>query len=381
MKRWIVWAPIAALALALLFWLAFAAEPVPVRVVEVQPGRVESTVTNTKAGTVLARRRAKLAPEVGGRIARIAHREGARVEAGAVLMELDSSSQRAELELARQSLRAAEASHREACIRRERSRRSLARQRELAERNVVSEDLLDELQSAYDAARASCNRAAAEVDRARAQIVLIETTLDKLQITAPFDGILAEVQGEVGEWITPSPPLLVAPAALDLIDLSSLYISAPMDEVDAAAIRTGLSARVTVDSYPGRSFEGEVVRVAPYVLDVEAQNRTLEIEVELRGEGPPGALLPGTSADVEVVRDVRENVLRVPTPALLRDDHLLVLEGDRLAEIQVETGLRNWNWTEVEGGLEAGARVVISLDRPEIADGAQVSAERVEYQP
>jgi len=86
---------------------------------------------------------------------------------------------------------------------------------------------------------------------------------------------------EVGEYITPSPPGLPIPAVLDLIDPSSIYVSAPMDEVDSARIHPGQHARVTIDSFPGRTFEGLAARVAPYVLDLEAQNRTVEIEVAL----------------------------------------------------------------------------------------------------
>jgi HlyD family secretion protein len=113
---------------------------------------------------------------------------------------------------------------------------------------------------------------------------------------APFAGVVAEVSIEAGEWTTPSPPGLPIPPVIDLIDISSLYVSAPMDEVDSARIRTGQTVRVTVDSHPGRSFPGHVRRVAPYVLDLEAQNRTVEIEVVLEILALPRC--SGTSADV-----------------------------------------------------------------------------------
>jgi HlyD family secretion protein len=114
-----------------------------------------------------------------------------------------------------------------------------------------------------------------------------------------------------------------------------------------------------------------VARVAPYVLDVEAQNRTLEIEVELDDRERAAGLLPGTSADVEVILEARENVLRIPTSALLQNERVLVLEQGRLAERQVELGLRNWQFAEVRSGLEAGEEIVVSLDRVEIEAGAR----------
>jgi HlyD family secretion protein len=352
-----------------------------VKVVRVERGRVESTVTNTKAGTVRARRRAQLSSEVGGRIVEISHHEGDRVEAGASLLGLNDATQRAQLRLAEEGLRVAEASRHQACIARDRARRELERKRKLAEQAIVSADLLDQLESAYQVASASCNAVTAELDRARAQITAIEVELEKMVIRAPFDGVIAEIAVEVGEWITPSPPLLTAPPVVDVIDPTSLYVSAPMDEVDSAVIRAGQQAKVTVDSHPGDSFPGKVVRVAPYVLDVEAQNRTVEIEVELDDPEVAATLLPGTSADVEVVLEARDGVLRLPTSALLEGNRTLVARDGRLVEQPVEIGLRNWDWAEIREGLSADQAVVISLDRVEVKAGARVQVEETEYRP
>jgi HlyD family secretion protein len=147
-----------------------------------------------------------------------------------------------------------------------------------------------------------------------------------------------------------------------------------MDEVDAARLRPGLPARVTVDSHRGEEFPGKVVRVASYVLDVEEQNRTVEIEVELEDEAFAATLLPGTSADAEVVLESREDVLRVPSSCLFEGTRVLVLEDGKLREVEVEVGLRNWEWVEIAAGLEAGDRVVSSLDRAEIRAGAEAVA-------
>jgi HlyD family secretion protein len=137
-------------------------------------------------------------------------------------------------------------------------------------------------------------------------------------------------------------------------------------------IRAGQPARVTLDPFPGRAFAGEVVRVAPYVLDVEAQNRTVEIEVELDDAQLAAQLLPGTSADVEVILEVRDGVLRIPTGTLLEGSNVLVVNDGRLVERQVTTGLRNWDFVEITSGLSAGEEVVTTLDRPEIKAGARV---------
>ena len=367
------------LGLALLIYglrqTVLAPDPLVVRVGAVSRGLVEATVTNSKAGTVAARRRSRIASEIGGRVVEVARREGDRVKQGEVLVRLADVSFSAQAELARQGVAVSRARLEDQCLRRDRAQREFARIRELAERNVVSADRLDALQYAYDSARVACQGAKAELAQAEARRVSAEADLAKTTINAPFDGIVAEVNVEVGEWVTPSPPLLTSPSVVDLIDPRSIYVSAPMDEVDSGEIRAGLPVKLTIDSKPGQTFRGKVSRVAPYVVDLEAQNRTLEIEVELDDRELSATLLPGTSADAEVILESRKEVLRVPTSALLQNQKVLVLEDGRLAERGVVLGLRNWQFAEVESGLSEGEPIVISLDRVEIEAGVRAVAE------
>lgn len=358
--------------LAVLKVTAFAPALVPVRVVAVARGRVEQTVTNSRAGTVKARRRAELSPEVGGRVASLPYRAGARVRQGVPLLRIDDALPRVRLRVAERELAAAQAQREQACFAAERAHREFERHQALALDGIVSTDVLDASASAERTARAACRAAAAGAERAVAALALARTDLGKYVLMAPFPGVVAKLSIEVGEWTTPSPPGLPIPAVIDLIDTSSIYVSAPMDEVDSARIHAGQDARITVDSHPGRAFPGRVVRVAPYVLDVEAQNRTVEVEAEFLDAGVAATLLPGTSADVEVILSVREGVPRIPTAALLEGGKLLVVEGGRLVERAVTAGVRNWDVTEVLSGAAPGELVVTSLDRPEVKAGARV---------
>jgi HlyD family secretion protein len=114
-----------------------------------------------------------------------------------------------------------------------------------------------------------------------------------------------------------------------------------------------------------------VRRVAPYVLDQEKQARTVEIEAEFDNAAEAG-LLAGYSADVEVVLDQRDAVLRVPTAVILPNKSVYVLDAatKKLASRTIETGVANWEYTEVVRGLAEGDRVVSSIDREGVADGA-----------
>jgi HlyD family secretion protein len=107
------------------------------------------------------------------------------------------------------------------------------------------------------------------------------------------------------------------------------------------------------------------------VQDLEAQNRTLEIEVEFDDVAFSRTLLPGTSSDVEVILKTVDNVLRIPAYAILGDNKVLVLKDGKLESRLIETGLRNWEFAEVKSGLQEGDPVVVSLDRAEVKEGAR----------
>ncbi len=377
MRRWSFRLAILVAVVAVTWLLrqtVLASDPIQVRVETVERGQVEATITNSRAGTVTARRRARLSPEVGGQVLALPFREGDRVSKGDIVLELDAGTQNANLILRQRELDAARAEENRACVSSERSRREMERVKRLADDQIVSLDLLDAAESAYSAAGATCTAAAAQSARARAAVALSRTELAKTILRAPFDGVIAELTVEVGEWATPSPPGIFIPAVLDIIDLSSIYISAPMDEVDSARIRTGQAVRATIDSHRGKEFPARITRVAPYVLDIQEQNRTVEIEAELDDSDFASELLPGTSADLEVILEIREDVLRIPTAALIQGNKAMVIEEGVLHERQLEVGIRNWNFTEVSSGLAAGESVVVSLDQAGIEDGASAEA-------
>jgi HlyD family secretion protein len=195
-------------------------------------------------------------------------------------------------------------------------------------------------------------------------------------LVAPFDGTVAKIVGEVGEYSTPSPPGVPTPPAIDLIDESCLYVKAPMDEIDAPKLRAGQPVRISLDAMPKQSFAGKVRRVAPYVTAVEKQSRTVDIEAAFDEPTRVGRLLVGYSADVEVVLDAHDDVLRVPTAALLEGGRALVVGADgRLEERTIKVGLANWEYTEVVAGVSAGERLVTSLERPGVKAGAVVVIE------
>jgi len=373
-KTWIIVGVAVALVAVVMKLTVLKPEIIKVRIAAVERGVVEETVTNTRAGTVKVHRRAKLSPQIGGLVVSTPYLEGSFVEAGTLLLKLDDRAQQAELLLARRSVAAAEARADEACLAAELAQTELDRTIALHDRGIASDQSLDALSTDRDRSRAACAAGAAAVAQAAASVAVVKVQIAFTELRAPFSGIVAEVSTEVGEWITPSPPGVPIPPVIDLLDPESTYVSAPIDEVDAERVAVGQAVRMGIDSRPDLRFAGRVTRVAPYVLDQLEQNRTVEIEVGFDEQEAVVGVLPGTSADVEVILDRRPDVLRVPSSAVAEDGQVLVLAGGVLEARTIEPGLRNWQFTEVVSGLAEGDLVVAARDRNEIQAGVEAEA-------
>lgn len=359
-------------ALAYAGWHFTRPQPPEVELATIERGTVESTVVNTRAGTIKACQRAKLSPTAGGQIVKLWVKEGDRVKAGQPLLELWNRDLAAQRDLATRQLSTSEARRSEACIMADNAKRDAERTQQLADKGFVSPQSGETARAEARARQANCDALAADVKRAQAQIRVSAAGLERTTLTAPFPGIVARVTGEVGEYTTPSPPGIATPPAVDLIDDTCLYVSAPMDEVDAPRIKPGQPARITLDAMAGQTFSGKVRRIAPYVTEVEKQARTVDVEADF-DTPPKQGLLVGYSADVEAIIERRDNVLRVPTQAIQQDGTVLMLgAGDKLEARTLKTGLANWAFTEVVSGLVAGDRVLLSFDQENVKAGVRV---------
>jgi HlyD family secretion protein len=375
-NRRVLMAGFAGVALLLLTWWWFSGdEAIPVPVHSVERGVVQDTVANTRAGTIEACRRAGISPRLGGQIALMPVTEGDVVSEDQILMEFWNDDLLAQETLAESEVAATQARWEQACIVAEVAKREAARQRQLAGKNLASEEAIDRAESEALAQAAACNAALSMLGVSEAQLAVARAALDQTQLRAPFPGVVAEVNGEVGEFVTPSPVGIPTPPAVDLMDISCLYVSAPIDEVDAPQIRVGMPANISLDAFDDRVFKGRVRRVAPYVLDVEKQARTVDVEVEFLEADDCGRMLPGYSADIEVILAQHDDVLRISTQAIREGNRVYIVDDNRLVEKKIEVGLSNWAWTEVTAGLAEGDTLVLSVDREGVVTGADVEAE------
>ncbi len=359
------------------FWWFTRPKPITVTLVEVGRGKVEASVANTRAGSVEACLRTRLSPISGGRIAFLGVKKGDHVKKGQVLLRLWNDDQQAQGNLALAQVTSSKKRIAEACAMAENAEREAGRMAELRAKGFISKSGEEKSRYEAQARRAACDAARADVNQAQARVKVTQVEQNRTVLVAPFDGIVADIVGELGEYTTPSPPGVATPPAIDLIDDSCLYIEAPMDEVDAPKIHIGQAARVSLDALPNQPLKGHVKRVAPYVVAVEKQARTVDVEVSLDHPEDGKKLLVGYSADVEIVLESRDDTLRVPTTALLEGNKVLVYQPAKqmLEERAIKTGITNWEYTEVLEGLKAGDRIVTSLEREGVKAGIKVVPE------
>lgn len=370
-KRWLLIAIIIAIIGG---FIGYSSQPDPVEIAVgiVEKGTVERSVTNTRAGTVSACRRAKLSASIGGQIAALPVRKGDTVKTGQLLVELWNEDLNAQLTLAHSQAQSATELAQASCLKAELSQREAERLAKLRLSGAISEEKVDAAATQAKIGQADCRASRAAANVSKAHIGVAQANLERSRLTAPFDGIVAEINGELNEYVTPSPPGIPTPPVIDLIDNQCFYVKALIDEVDAPDIREGMPAKISLDVFRGRYFDGEVQRIGSYVVELEKQARTIEVEIRFKHNEDIKKLLAGYSADTEIILESRPDTLRIPTPAVLDGGHVFVYrETDRKLERRpIEAGLTNWDFSEVLSGLQAGEKVVISTDREDLVNGA-----------
>jgi HlyD family secretion protein len=348
----------------------FREKPVEVEIAAVSVGPVEDVVVNSESGTVMARSRARLGVETVGRVAEIRRREGSTARAGEIVLRLDAGTERARLLASRRNADVARATAQQASTAATLARQQHARIVSLHKQGLASQEELDQAEARKDGSEAELRAAEARRLSAEAAVLLAEDDLSHTEIRAPFDGTVAHRYVEVGEQVIPGQALL------ELVGLSRLYVSAPIDERDAGRLREGLPVRITLDTYPGVAWQSLLTRLSPVVEAAEAQNRTQEVEADIPPDPSKPEPSPGMTADVEIILGRREAVLRVPTFAVIDGKRVLAVIAGRAVSRQVEVGLKSWEWTEVRSGLREGDRVITSLDRAGLKDGVRVAEKR-----
>lgn len=333
------------------------ATPVRLPPVAVELVRVETLQERIEAmGELKAPEHAQIAAEVPGRITAIRAAEGARVERGTVLLEIDPERWQLELASARARLDEARAGLSE-------QQREATRIRTLHERKVASDARLDQAETALRLARS-------RLDAAQAAFGVAERSLGESSVKAPFEGIVARRLVSRGEFVNTATPLF------ELVALDPIEVEFHLPEADSSRAALGQPVELTVDPYPGEVFQAQVSFVSP---TIDPRTRTLRVKAQLAN--PEGRLRPGLFARADLGVAERGGVRLVPEEAVLqRADGAVafrLVEGDRVERVRVETGVHRNGWVEIRSGLGASDRVIVR-GHADLSDGMRVAVQEGE---
>lgn len=374
MKRLLISAAVIAVGVAAFkFW---PESPLEVTVTHPSKGTVIASVANTRSGTIIACQRSKLSLPLGGQVAILYVGQGDKVEAGAPLMELWNEDIRANLANAEAQQTVAQLNRDASCRQAESQDREARRINNLHKRQMATAEQLDKVQTLADVAAMQCTLQDALIKQAQANYELQKAHFTQTQLRAPFAGIVAEVNAEIGEYATPSPPGVATPPAIDLINPDCLYVQAPIDEVDASQVSLGMPVKVTLDAFGRRDFSGKVSRISPYIQDEAKQARTVDVDVILDPLPTDVHMLIGYSADIEVITAKSENTLRIPTELLLEGAHVMTVVDGVATQQEVGVGLNNWTWTEITSGLDASSQLINEPGQAGLEAGSKVKVIR-----
>ena len=376
-RRWIALATLGVAVLAVLGLVAARSGGKaidPSKLAAVEKGNLAKSVVAT--GKIQPLTKVEIKSKASGIVKRLFVDYGDRVKEGQVLAELDREQLEAAVREARANLLAAQASYERNRIEAEGPdlpflKSSLERSRKLYADGLIAPSLLEDADKAYQmginkqtAAKSQAAVARAEVEKARASLERYETDLKYATITSPMDGLVLSRDVEVGDAVS---SILVlgsqATRVMGLGDVSEVYVLGKVDEADIGRVYLGQRARIVVESFKDKSFEGKVTKISP--LGVEKDNVTT-FEVRVSIQNPGGELKTNMTANAEVILEEKKNVLMVPESAVVYDkDRKPSLEvpdpkaPDGKRKVAVKLGISNGVKTEVAEGLKEGDKVVL----------------------
>ena len=327
----------------------------PVKVFKVQRRKISEKLNYT--GLIEASRKLNVTPEVGGKIAKIYVEEGTRVKEGQLLAELDTRAVRLQLDQAKAGLAVAEANYNDA-------KRNMDRMERLSRENAVSEQQYEKIRLGFDASEA-------QPQQARAILNLAQHQLNVSMMKAPFGGIIASKNAEVGDVINPMMGGMGPGGVLTLMDFSrvKIYVDVPPGRI--GRIKKGQDAILRTSTYPGRDFLGKVT-----VVNLTADAATRKFRVEVRIDNPDLALRPNTYGELAIEINSREGVLVIPQKALLDNHFIFLAQGGSAVKRDVSLGLQNSEIIEITEGLNEGDLVIIEGNYG-LEEGAKIEVKEV----
>jgi HlyD family secretion protein len=360
----------------------------PTKLAKVERGDLVKSVVAT--GKVEPITKVEIKSKASGIVKKLYIEAGDHVKAGQVLADLDRVEMVAQVRQSEAQLQSSEATlnSAEADLARSKvdaegvdvpmTKRAYERARSMAKQGVVSQSALDDAEKNFElatnkqhVAQAQVLVNAAKVVQARADVRRAEATLSQLReqlsyttIVAPIDGIVLSRDVEVGDAVS---SILVLGSSATLVmtlgDTREVYVKGKVDESDIGKVYLGQPARIRVESFKDKTFEGKVTRISP--MGVEKDNVTT-FEVRVSINNPGGELKAMMTANAEMILEEHKNVLNVAESSLIYDQNKSASvevpdskAKDGKRKIAIKAGISNGAKTEILSGLSEGQQVVL----------------------
>jgi len=292
------------------YWSAGENKQAPTyRFAKVERGPLTATVA--ASGTLNPVTSVQVGTQVSGQVKELFVDFNSPVKAGQLIARIDPETFQYRVRQSEADLEAARSAMGRAQVSLLNARRELDRTRELVSKNFVSPAELDTKQAAFDLARADVKNTEAVAAQREASLASSRVDLGRTEIRAPVDGVVIKRSVDVGQTVAAS---LQAPELFIIAkDLRDMQVETSIDEADVGRMRLGQRATFTVDAFPGRTFSGEVRQVRKSAQTVQ---NVVTYTVLVSAANPDGQLMPGMTANVRIVTDTRESVLKVANAAL-----------------------------------------------------------------
>src|SRR5213595_1899571 len=302
-------------------------------------GRRDLVAAVTASGKIQPKKKVDVSADITGRITRIAVREGDLVQKGQFLLQIDPTIYEANLQRANAAMSSSEAGAVQARASRDQSQRALQRTKELHEQNpnLISQEQLEQAQTAFDIAEANWTAAQHLVEQARAGLQQARDELAKTHLVAPMPGRVTRLAVEEGEVAVPGTFSRETGLLLTISDLSVIQTTVQVDETDVVRLHMGDSVEVTIDAFPDTTFVGRVTKISNSAILTAASaaagqsDRAVDYQVEITLTNPPGDVRPDLSATARIVTDTRKQALSIPIITLtVRENKPVSTENRRV---------------------------------------------------
>ena len=343
-----------------------------VQTVEAEPLAMRTIQASVLASGQLAHEEeVNLMSEEIGRVTQLLVREGDRVEAGQLLLQIDDEAHRAAVEQNQAQVRLQEIAIERQRLRLQNLRTQWSRQEALHERSLIDQDSFDLLTNELGLAEVDLQSNIEQLSQARAQLQQAEDRLRKTRVFSPIEGVVTSLDIKVGETAISSTTNLPGSTLMTIANPDSIHTEVNVDEADIANVEVGQTAHVFAIAYPDVPISGVIDSIAVSAKTPEGQ-QGLSFAVKIRLDPPPGVRLrPGMSCRAEIFTTTKE-ALAVPIQAILVDENrftndtrysVFVNRGSRAHRVEIVVGMSDDTYQEVIEGLAAGDEVITGPDR------------------